>query len=422
MVYRLVFLTTAGIKISSMRLLHVKELRFEEFFDSDIPRYAILSHRWGKDEVSYQDFLAGRKKDSEGYKKILACCEYVMHHVRDEESEEEEEEEEEGPSSSVDWVWIDTCCIDKSSSAELTESINSMYRWYEKAVICYAYLKDVNGAEERNVTLNRLRKSEWFSRGWTLQELLAPEELIFLDAEWIEIGDRQSLSHIISQTTGIHQNYMISHFMPEIPVAVKMSWASGRVTSRMEDRAYSLLGIFDINMPLIYGEGEKAFQRLLLEILRNTDDESIFAWDTPSSLNSGKYLLPLTPDGYGKQVAKDGGEFFGILGVHRPPYTVTNKGLEMRVPAALINSNWVLLPLNCQHVSENGMRRAYAVVLQRSTYRDEWFRIRHSHPGNIGVVHISETLYSVSRDLVWSRADLDKQKSEIIYVQLFDRF
>ena len=398
-----------------MRLLHIYDLRFQEFFDSDIPPYAILSHRWGKDEVSYQDFLAGRKKDSEGYKKIVACCKYARNDKNACDSEG-------GP---IQWVWIDTCNIDKSSSAELTEAINSMYRWYKEAVICYAYLKDVTRAEERYITLDRLRKSQWFSRGWTLQELLAPQNVVFLDKDWIRIGDKQLLSKLISHETGIRQEYL--HYPRHksftlIPVAVKMSWASGRATSRIEDRAYSLLGIFDINMPLIYGEGEKAFQRLLLEILRNTDDESVFAWYTPSSIIDLEIsLLPSTPDAYGKLAVNDSRDFSTMPWMQRPPYTVTNKGLEMRVPTALIISNSVLLPLNCYLVSENGTRRAYAVVLQRSSHRDQWFRTWGSFPGNIEAGHVSRTPFSVSDDLVWSRADLDKQKSEIIYVQLFDR-
>ena len=142
-----------------MRLLHTTRLEFEEFYDDQIPRYAILSHRWGRDEVSYQDFLAGRKLDGAGDKKILACCRYAAGD-RD--------------MVPINWVWIDTCCIDKSSSAELAEAINSMFRWYQNASICYAYLSDVKKSNQENLTKSEFESSQWFTRGWTLQELIAP--------------------------------------------------------------------------------------------------------------------------------------------------------------------------------------------------------------------------------------------------------
>ena len=155
-----------------MRLLHTEELYFAEFLDSKIPKYAILSHRWEEDEVSLKDFEEGKKKDGAGYRKILKCCALAK-------------------SQRFDWVWIDTCCIDKKSSAELSEAINSMFRWYEKAEICYAYLSDVQNdtIDGRRVALG-FERSRWFTRGWTLQELLAPEHLLFLDHNWEVIGTK----------------------------------------------------------------------------------------------------------------------------------------------------------------------------------------------------------------------------------------
>ncbi|KAK7946971.1 heterokaryon incompatibility protein-domain-containing protein [Apiospora aurea] len=206
--------------------------------DDEIPDYAILSHTWGEEEVTFQHWQAAYSSDAQlggfpddwrqrnqdilhrmrGYGKIAMCQKMAL-------------------KDGIEWVWVDACCIDKQSSAELSEAINSMYRWYKKSRVCYTYLRDVLRLEEG-------KDSRWFQRGWTLQELIAPTDVA--------------------------------------SVAMRMSWAARRSTSRTEDAAYSLLGIFDINMPLIYGEGEKAFKRLQEEILRrNPEDHTLFAWGTP---------------------------------------------------------------------------------------------------------------------------------------------
>jgi hypothetical protein len=255
-----------------MRLIHTTSGEFKEFFDSEIPPYSILSHRWGPDEVSFQDYEAGTKEFSEGHTKIRRCCALAL---------------ERG----FDWVWIDTCCIDKKSSAELTEAINSMYRWYENARECYAYLNDVTWAQigtkdEMEQSRKEFRDSKWFTRGWTLQELLAPELVLFFDRSWNLIGPKSSegvkvsdLATEISSITEIDIKYIKNVYRGRgACAAVKMSWVSRRQTSRSEDMAYCLLGIFDVNMPLLYGEGKKAFFRLQFEIIKQSDDESIFAW------------------------------------------------------------------------------------------------------------------------------------------------
>lgn len=204
-----------------MRLLNTKSLRFEEFFANQVPQYAILSHRWGDDEVTFQDLRKGRKRDSQGYAKIKQCC-----CLADERG--------------FHWVWIDTCCIDKKSSAELSEAINSMYHWYHGAGECYAYLADVVwdfqnvGASKKN-----FMESKWFARGWTLQELLAPSTIIFLDGHWRAFGTRGMLSAEISAATGITQEHL--DVWSGACIATKMSWVSRRVTSRVEDLAYCML-------------------------------------------------------------------------------------------------------------------------------------------------------------------------------------
>lgn len=253
-----------------MHLLNTTTRQLEFFADGDIPSYAILSHRWGKGEVSFKDMENGNAQKREGYQKIEKTCSIAA-------------------AAGLKYAWIDTCCIDKSSSAELSEAINSMYRWYQDAVVCYAYLSDVYKAAvepDRMFDFDRVfdfdrefGRSEWFRRGWTLQELLAPAAVIFLNAAWEEIGTKLSLQAHITRVTCIPSTILCGiETLDSACVAQRMSWAARRVTTRVEDRAYCLPGLFGVNMPMLYGEGEKAFVRLQEEILKTSDDHSIFAW------------------------------------------------------------------------------------------------------------------------------------------------
>ena len=182
------------------------------------------------------------------------------------------------------WVWVDTCCIDKRSSAELSEAINSMYRWYENSRVCYAYLHDVPDLSfpmERDKSRypNSNGWPEWFSRGWTLQEMIAPGDVRFVNKHWQPIGDKKTLAPTLSIITQVPQHILTRGLAGNQPcVAQIMSWAANRTTTRIEDRAYSLMGLLDVNMPMLYGEGQKAFHRLQLEIIRMSNDQSIFAW------------------------------------------------------------------------------------------------------------------------------------------------
>lgn len=253
-----------------MRLVNVQTRCLEEFSGSSIPPYAILSHTWGDDEVTFKDFDQGdcdvvKRKD--GYAKIIGCCEVAA-------------------AEEFSYVWIDTCCIDKSSSAELSEAINCMFRWYRDSVICYAYMADVNSSQSPSQDGSDFTLSRWFKRGWTLQELLAPEEVVFLGSNWEEIGTKKTLTAVISCVTGISDEALVTRSLGEYSVAQKMSWAAGRKTTRLEDEAYCLMGLFDVNMPLLYGEGQRAFYRLQEEIMKQYDDESIFAWSLPEDEQS----------------------------------------------------------------------------------------------------------------------------------------
>ncbi|RAQ49367.1 hypothetical protein AFGD_002218 [Aspergillus flavus] len=270
-----------------MRLLRTNAvpLELKEFGEDKINKreikYAILSHRWGEDETSFQDLARLEEtglKATKGYKKIQRFFERAA-------------------KDGYDYAWIDTCCINKESSAELSEAINSMFRWYQLVDICYVYLQDVHPSENLSSLNTQLQNSEWFQRGWTLQELIAPPSLVFLSNDWTDIGHKNDLSQLISKITLIDEDILRGQTrLGDYSVAKRISWASARVTTRTEDTAYCLMGIFNVNMPLLYGEGRKAFIRLQEEMMKDSDDQSIFAWDASDfqSFNTTG-LLALTP-------------------------------------------------------------------------------------------------------------------------------
>jgi len=251
-----------------MRLLKLKddgELSLIEFIGDKIPGYAILSHTWGADgeEVTFKDLMKGTGKSKAGYQKIRFCGEQAA-------------------TDGLQYFWVDTCCIDKSSSAELSEAINSMFRWYHNAGKCYVYLSDVSTSSSiRNDQLFQwiweisFQKSRWFTRGWTLQELIAPASVEFFSVEGERLGDKISLERQIHEITGITAQALQGGPLSQFSVNERMSWTAKRETKREEDAAYSLLGIFDIHMPLIYGEGrKKALVRLHKEIKESLKDKS----------------------------------------------------------------------------------------------------------------------------------------------------
>ncbi|KAM7215943.1 Heterokaryon incompatibility protein (HET) domain containing protein [Rhypophila decipiens] len=293
-----------------MRLIRTDNLTLEEFSGDYSGPYAILSHTWEEGEISYQEMQAASPasrwqgaaiKKKPGYQKI---CNFARVAAAD----------------GFEYMWVDTCCIDKSSSAELSESINSMFRWYRKATRCYVYLadvppgplKDLHDALDNRVLTPHARalpdmlvsvgneimerdkcrnlafsdhaiahpfyQSRWYTRGWTLQELIAPKDLVFYYSDWSPAFKKANELKLLSKITGIPRSVLETGDCSSISVADKMRWAANRTTTRTEDMAYCLLGIFDVNMPLLYGEAEKAFLRLQEEICRTSDDQTIFAW------------------------------------------------------------------------------------------------------------------------------------------------
>ncbi|OBZ69801.1 hypothetical protein A0H81_10547 [Grifola frondosa] len=355
-----------------MRLLHTRTLTLKEFPNSQRAEpYAILSHVWRKEEVLFhhiQDLNIAKKL--RGFPKVFGCCE----RARDE---------------GYEWVWIDTCCIDKSSSSELSEAINSMFAWYKEAEVCYVYLDDVpakpaalyisatlitddietvrkweddsddessddssiykdmepdapdefveDGSESER-WLAMFKDSRWFTRGWTLQELIAPRESVFLAQNWSEVGTRKDMVHVIEEASRVHCNVLLGVLpLEEVSIADRMRWASRRSTTRVEDRAYSLMGLFGIHMPTIYGEGIEAFMRLQHEILQRTTDHTIFAW-TFSDRPNWDSCLTHGPECFShirlmEQIPyTEYSKIFGISDFLPPEHSLTNFGIRIHLP------------------------------------------------------------------------------------------
>ena len=276
----------------------MKTLRLEEYLEDDAPAYAILSHTWGEDseELSFHDFnnnpfgaVELERSRRLGLAKLHGSCRQAK-------------------IDGIGHVWIDSCCIDRTNSVELSEAINSMFRWYSQAQVCYAYLADVPSSSNSHI-----RSSRWFERGWTLQELLAPERMKFYDERWNLLGTKGALSASISKVTGIPRRYLLGlTALRDASVAQRMSWAANRRTKRPEDVAYCLLGIFDVSMPMVYGEGRRhAFFRLQEQIIRKIRDDSILAWGLapPGSRDAAPDTGSLTNVGHGNVLADHPSDF-----------------------------------------------------------------------------------------------------------------
>ena len=258
-----------------------------------------------------------------------------------------------------------------------------MFQWYRRAEVCYAYLSDVPSSSLHSEVEGAFRKSQWFTRGWTLQELLAPESVEFFDRNWVEIGTKASLQELIIDITGVRHLFNYT----EACVAQKMSWASKRKTTRIEDQAYCLLGLFDVSMPPLYGEGENAFQRLQLEILRKTDDESIFAWDGKhNGLNSTGFphegLLASSIQAFEKSWRFQR----AVFDADRMPYTMTNKGLYIELllypplgpfTTPLSSLEALTAPLNCSNSVYSGGDNFLALTLVKMP--GGWTRMRRTY-------------------------------------------
>lgn len=227
-----------------------------------IPRYAILSHTWGadKDEVTFDDLQNGVERNKIGYEKLMFCAEQAK-------------------KDGIDHFWIDTCCINKANPAEMSGAITSMFRWYQNAVKCYVFLADVSSSKRDAegwtdlIWEKSFPSSRWFTRGWTLQELLAPRIVEFFSRERVLLGRRDTLVRQIHEITAIPvaalrgASAVDGRSVRDFSVEDRFAWAKRRRTKRAEDTAYCLFGIFDVQLPILYGEGrEKAMRRLKREV------------------------------------------------------------------------------------------------------------------------------------------------------------
>lgn len=259
-----------------MRLLkHNDDGRFSLvwFPKDETPPYAILSHTWGRgedDEVTFKDLIDGTGDKKKGFQKLQFCGNRAK-------------------ADDLHYFWVDTCCIDKSNNNELTTAINSMFRWYQNASRCYVYLSDVSvhtqDDQSRHIEWeSAFRNSRWFTRGWTLQELLAPKIVEFYSRDRIRLGDKRSLEQQIHEVTGIAVEALQGRHLRDFSVEERLRWGEKRQTTEEEDEAYCLLGIFEIFISLKYGEGRKnAMDRLQRKIQKSLNSRSQLSCKIPTA-------------------------------------------------------------------------------------------------------------------------------------------
>ncbi|KAI0369630.1 hypothetical protein BV20DRAFT_342240 [Pilatotrama ljubarskyi] len=321
-----------------MRLLHTKTGRFHVVDDPRTIRYAILSHVWARKgechypEPTFQDIRhiqdthdTQNSADTSSIlplfpEKIRRFCEVAAEH-------------------NYDYGWADMCCIDKTSSSELSEAINSMYDWYRYAGMCYVFLHDVPPATaaELEARGSAFRHSRWHRRGWTLQELLAPSVVVFLSSEWSIIGTKRTLADLIQAITRIDRNVLtFRRPLEEFSVACRMSWAASRETSREEDEAYALMGIFGVNMPTTYGEGRYAFIRLQEEIMKHISDQTIFAWGPVLPEHNFSFHHPLTYRPASDRLT----EYFSVSTSSPDQFLLASSPKDFRYSSGLVSIPW----------------------------------------------------------------------------------
>ena len=289
-----------------MRLLNIEDFKIQDITETSklraaLEQCAIISHRWGKDELTFQKHEERMKSEdyatqqynptntpsfsegeSEGRLKLARACLKARQYSE----------------MDLKYIWMDTCCINKQEPNETEKAITSMFRWYSSAKVCFAYLPDVSEDspqelekdEHGNVIKPRVgsfESSDWFTRGWTLQELLAPKAMWFFDRYWRFLGTKDSMKAQIQNVTGIEAIYL-HRDVSQACMAIKMSWLARRQTKEVEDMAHCMFGLFGINTYVRYGEGEGAFLRLGQELIKQKPlDESLFAWRNSRITSSG---------------------------------------------------------------------------------------------------------------------------------------
>ncbi|KAI0838524.1 HET-domain-containing protein [Hypoxylon sp. FL0890] len=327
--------------------------------------YAILSHTWEEDEITLEDIENGKAND-ESVKSLAALA--SLSKLRGACIQ--------AAADGYEYIWIDSCCIEKRDPAELSEAINSMFVWYRDAAICYAFLRDAPNELLTTQAKAEFTHHKWFTRGWTLQELLAPAEVIFFSGDWLKIGDKRLLCLLLANSTGIDKDILLGERpLTSASVARRMSWAAKRETTRPEDGAYCMMGIFSVNMPMLYGEGgEKAFLRLQEEIMKVSDDQSLFAWvDLASPLDAIKGLLAPEPSYFlhsNTIVPYQDWE-------PRAPYASTNRGLKIDLHLTELADGEYVAALDCPVPPDYEDSTFLAIYLRKLSDSDEQYaRVR----------------------------------------------
>lgn len=344
-----------------MRLVNVRTFKLKEFGEDDVPPYAILSHTWGPQEASLRDLQKATSisiKTNRIYRKIVCACFQAR-------------------KDCLQWLWVDTVCIDSTSSIDVQEAVNSAFNWYRRSEMCYVYLDDLDGscpllsdtaieASGRPGQQNHripfwaqsMATCRWFTRGWALPELIAPVGIKFFGKTWRLVATKAKLVRYLARITGIDAGVLThARKIGLVSIATRMSWAANRRTTRVEDRAYSLLGIFGVSMPIVYGEGNRAFARLQEEIMKFSNDQSIFAWS--SEKPDGTVLMADSPDDFALSR--------GIVVWGRPKsFQLTNQGLRATLPVIFEqrkHETGLLAVLNLRH--EDDLRGALALRLRQ---------------------------------------------------------
>ena len=363
-----------------IRLLHAESYIFpneEGLRHQQRPPYVIISHSWGDHEVIYDDMpeFKEKLKNPNAWKKtnsaakLTGACKKVLERYK----------------GDVKHVWLDTVCINKKDPAEVSTAINSMYQWYKNAEVCFAYLHDYSSKG-----LAKFTGSRWFTRGWTLQELVAPKNVMFFDRDWEWVGDKNSLQSVLTSRTKINKNFLLQYdSISRASISQRMSWFSGRETTVPEDTAYCLLGLFGVNMPLLYGEGkERAFRRLQEEIMKYSDDHSLFAWKHQMAQGNGSGFFADSPDCF-----KETGAY-----AHKPdgnnnkPFQMTNKGISIDLHLQRYQGNYIAT-IDCLH-GDNHYLGMYLECLSSETqqYRriktDEFCRVPYNGRGELKRIYI----------------------------------
>ncbi|KAF2727809.1 HET-domain-containing protein [Polyplosphaeria fusca] len=328
-----------------MRLLHFdgEKLVSTDFRGKTIPPYAILSHRWGDFEVLFEDLGKGDYKEKGGYRKIEFCAEQAAQ-------------------DQLQYFWIDTCCIDKWDLRERSKAINSMFRWYKNAARCYVFLPDVSAATDapQSAWEASFQASAWFTRGWTMQELIAPASVEFFSREGRRIGDKKSLEPLVHEVTGIPLKALRNGPLDEFTVDERRDWARNRETYEEEDRVYCLLGILDIVMTAAYGEGvEKAWRRLEIELETAGSAPSIIPFSQNDQfVGRESQLAKLKAMLFGRKRATTKIAIMGPAGIGK-----SQLALEVAHSTRQRDKNWSVFWIDASDV--DSLYRSYTSIAQK---------------------------------------------------------